>query len=65
MVMAVAVVDAPETLHRFALFEDVAQSHGFNLRLFGDIDRATEWLTKQPVELDASGGEPALHGHEH
>ena len=46
IVRAVAIVDTPENLDRFALFVDVAQSLGFNLRAFGDINRATKWLKR-------------------
>lgn len=52
IVEAVAIVDAPEALDRFALFVDVAQSRGFNLRVFGDINSATNWLKKAPARLD-------------
>jgi stage II sporulation SpoAA-like protein len=62
VVKAVAILDAPENLDRFALFVDAAQSRGFNLRVFGDIDSATKWLKKQPVQPDPPGRTPALHG---
>jgi hypothetical protein len=52
VVKAVAIVDDPEALDRFALFVDVAQSRGFNLRVFGDINSATKWLKKAPARID-------------
>lgn len=44
---ASAVVDLAANHARFVLFEDVARSRGFNLRVFSDIDRAWKWLDEQ------------------
>ena len=65
IVKAVAIVDAPENLDRFALFVDVAQSLGFNLRVFGDINSATNWLKKQPARPERYCKTPALHAGGH
>jgi hypothetical protein len=65
VVRAVAILDAPENLDRFALFVDVAQSRGFNLRVFGDINSATKWLKEQPVQPDPAGTTPIPHGEGH
>jgi hypothetical protein len=47
LLKASAVVDVPENADRFVFFEDVAQSRGFNFRVFPDIDRAMKWLGEQ------------------
>ncbi len=44
---AAALVDYPETRDRFALFEDVAKGHGYNVRVFEHLGGARQWLAEQ------------------
>lgn len=38
------IVDVEEFKDSFRFFETVARNRGFNLRIFGDIDKAIKWL---------------------
>ena len=38
------IVDVEEFKDSFRFFETVARNRGFNLRIFGDMHRAIEWL---------------------
>ena len=44
VIKAAAIVDHPEYLDRGRFFETVAQNRGFNLRIFGDVDEAVQWI---------------------
>ena len=42
--LQVAIVDDVRFKIKYRFFETVARNRGFNIRLFGDIKKAAEWL---------------------
>ncbi len=39
-----AIVDADKRRERFQFFERIAHQRGYNIRLFGDINKALKWI---------------------
>ena len=42
--LAVAIVDDVRFKLKYRFFETVARNRGFNIRLFGDVEKAIQWL---------------------